>query len=422
MTTKQHPNGTLASPFTLQNGHSIKNRIMKSATSEQLGDKNHNPTKELAKVYQTWSEGDIGLIVTGNIMIDRTALGEPRNVVLDDNSDLAKFSQWAKSATVNGNHCWAQLNHPGRQSPIFLSSKPVAPSVVAMDMGKFSKAFAKPRALSNQEVWDLVEKFATSAKLAKSVGFTGVQIHSAHGYLINQFLSPSLNIRTDEWGGDEQKRMKFLIEVYKAIRAEVGDDFPVGVKLNSADFQKEGFSEEASMEVVKTLTELGIDHVEISGGSYESQAFMGDDNSLNNAPISEHDRKREAYFLTYAEKLRTVSNVPLTVTGGFRSARGMQEAIDEGATDFIGLARPLLIYPDCAKKIISDINYTADFKYPTTKIKFVDEGAMLNITWYEEQIHLMGKGKKPDPNLNAWLAVAKMYGRMGRKAFAKRRA
>lgn len=418
-------NVTLASPLTLKNGQVIKNRFMKSATSEQLGDKDNNPTVALDNAYRMWADGQVGLTVTGNIMVDRTALGEPLNVVLDDQSDLSAFRTWAAAATTNGTQCWAQLNHPGKQSPIFLSSKPVAPSAIPMKMGSLSTAFAKPRALDTQEVWDIVGKYARAAELAKQAGFTGVQIHGAHGYLVNQFLSPSHNQRTDEWGGSAEKRMKFVMEVYKAIRDKVGKDFSVGIKLNSADFQKEGFSEEESMAVVKALTDAGIDHVEVSGGTYESQAMMGNKKSLSrgkSAPVKESTKKREAYFLAYAEKLRETTDVPLAVTGGFRSAAGMQEALDGGGTDMIGLARPLLLYPDLAIKAMRNPSYVAKFDYPTTGVKFVDEAAMLSITWWEEQIHRMGKGKKPRPSLSAWVSVAKTYARLGRKAFAQRRA
>lgn len=414
---------TLASPLTLQNGHVIKNRFMKSATSEQLGDADNNPTKLLARAYQTWAEGEVGLTVTGNIMIDRTALGEPLNVVLDDESDLNMFRTWTAAATVKGTQCWAQLNHPGKQIPIFLSSKPVAPSAIPMKMGALSSAFATPRALETQEVWDMVSKFARSAELAKQVGFTGVQIHGAHGYLVNQFLSPSHNQRTDEWGGTAEKRMKFVLEIYKAIREAVGVAFPVGIKLNSADFQKDGFSEDESMAVVKALTDAGIDHVEISGGTYESQAMVGDKASLSKGePVKESTRKREAYFLAYAEKLRETTDVPLAVTGGFRSAAGMQDALDSGATDMIGLARPLMLFPDLPIKAMRNPSYVAKFDYPTTGFKLMDDAALLNLTWYEEQIRRMGMGKKPKPNLSAWVSVARTYMRLGKKAFAQRRA
>lgn len=415
----------LASPFTLKNGHSIKNRFMKAATSEQLSDSKHNPTNALKNAYIMWSNGGAGLLITGNIMIDRTALGEPRNVVLDDESDLTAFSEWAKAATTNGAQCWAQLNHPGKQIPIYLSSQTVSSSAVPLNMGALSKGFATPRALENSEIWALVTKFAYSASLAKKVGFTGVQIHAAHGYLINQFLSPQHNQRDDDWGGSLTNRMAFLLEVYKAIRAKVGADYPISIKLNSADFQQAGFSEDDSMKVAIELTKLGIDHIEVSGGTYESQAMTGNENVLNNnnkTPVKESTKKREAYFLVFAEKLRKITDVPITVTGGFRSAETMQAAINSGATDLVGLARPMMLFPDLPNQAMLNSGYVANFKEPTTGLKLVDETAMLSLTWYEEQIHRMGKLKQPNPNLNAWICVVQTYLRMGKNAFVKRRA
>lgn len=414
----------LASPFTLKNGHTIKNRFMKAATSEQLSDAQHNPTKALKNVYSMWSKGGAGLLITGNIMIDRTALGEPRNVVLDDKSDLTAFKNWAKVATTNGAQCWAQLNHPGKQIPIYLSSQTVSSSAVPLNMGALSKGFATPRALKNDEIWQLIEKFAHSATLAKQVGFTGVQIHAAHGYLINQFLSPQHNLREDDWGGSLTNRMAFLLEVYKAVRTKVGDNYPISIKLNSADFQKAGFSEDDSMNVAIELTKLGIDHIEISGGTYESQAMTGNEVVLNSkkTPVKESTKKREAYFLAFAEKLRKVTDVPITVTGGFRSAETMQAAINSGATDLVGLARPMMLFPDLPNQAMENSSYVAYFNEPTTGIKFVDETAMLSLTWYEEQIHRMGKIQQPNPNLNAWVCVVQTYLRMGKNAFVKRRA
>lgn len=186
----------LDSPFALKNGLVIKNRFIKSATSEQLGDRRRNPSPALAKAYERWAEGGVGIAITGNIMIDRGALGEPKNVVLDDKSDLESFREWANKGTKNGTHLWAQLNHPGKQSPITLSRSPVAPSAIPLDMD-MKGAFAKPRALTEKEIFELVNKFSLSARLAKESGFTGVQIHAAHGYLISQFHSSKNNQRTD---------------------------------------------------------------------------------------------------------------------------------------------------------------------------------------------------------------------------------
>jgi 2,4-dienoyl-CoA reductase-like NADH-dependent reductase (Old Yellow Enzyme family) len=239
-----HP--SFATPLDLPCGARIKNRFLKSAMSEQLGDVRHDATPGLATLYRTWAEGGVGLQVTGNVMVDRTALGEPLNVALDDASDRGALARWAEAGRSGGAHCWVQLNHPGRQSPAFLSPHPVAPSAVPL-AGSLRAAFRTPRALTGEEIRAVVERFAHAAALAKDAGFTGVQIHGAHGYLVSQFLSPRVNQRADGWGGSPEKRRRFVLEVYCAIRARVGPRFPVGIKLNSADFQSGGFDEAESM-------------------------------------------------------------------------------------------------------------------------------------------------------------------------------
>ena len=404
----------LGSGFTLKNGQEIKNRLFKSAMSEQLGLRDHNPKPGLAKLYGRWADGGIGLSMTGNIMIDRGALGEPKNVVLDEKSDLTEFKKWATAGKKNGSHIWTQLNHPGKQIPNFIVDVPVAPSAIALTRG-LEKGFNKPRALLEEEILVIIKKFATSAKLAKEVGFTGVQIHGAHGYLVSQFLSPRHNQREDQWGGSLENRMRFVLSIYHAIREQVGADFPIGIKLNSADFMKGGFTEEDSMQVVKTLADAGIDLIEISGGSYENPSMMGSDAKKSTV-------QREAYFLDYAEKVRSLVDTPLVVTGGFRSAKAMQEALDSGATDFIGIARTTCVDPDFPNKLIADVNYKHQLKVLTTGKPAIDKMAMLEITWYEAQLARMAKGKKPKANLSEWGVFFGTLFNAGIYAFRKRRA
>jgi 2,4-dienoyl-CoA reductase-like NADH-dependent reductase (Old Yellow Enzyme family) len=404
----------LGSSFKLKNGQEIKNRLFKSAMSEQLGTRAHNPKPGLANLYGRWADGGIGLAITGNIMIDRTALGEPKNVVLDEQSDLEEFKAWASAGKKNGAQIWTQLNHPGKQIPNFIVDVPVAPSAIALTRG-LEKSFNKPRALLEKEILVIIQKFATSAKLAKDTGFTGVQIHGAHGYLVSQFLSPRHNQREDQWGGSLENRMRFVLAIYSAIREQVGTDFPIGIKLNSADFMKGGFSEEDSMQVVKTLADAGIDLIEISGGSYENPSMMGSD-------VKESTIKREAYFLDYAEKVRSLVDVPLVVTGGFRSSKAMQAALDTGATDFIGIARTTAVDPDFPNKLINDENHQQPLKILTTGKPAIDKMAMLEVTWYEAQLARMAHGKKPKANLSEWGVFFKTLLNAGIYAFRKRRA
>lgn len=404
----------LARPLSILSDISVRNRLFKSAMSEQLADRNNAPTKELIHLYRTWSEGGTGLLVTGNVMIDRTALGEPRNVVLDEESDPALFRKWAEAGRHNGTQIWMQLNHPGKQIPNFLSTEPVAPSAVPLGNG-LEKTFNCPRELTQEEIVNIIKKFAWAAAQAKEFGFTGIQIHAAHGYLINQFLSPHHNRRNDQWGGTLENRLRFLREVYSAIRGAVGEDFPVGIKLNSADFQKGGFSEEDSMQVLQTLQSEGINLIEISGGNYENPSMVG-------ANVRESTIKREAYFLDYAEKARARLQVPVVVTGGFRSAAAMEAALTSNAVDMIGLARPLAVDPHLSHKLLSDGSHKIALKKLTTGIPSLDFMAMLDVTWYEQQLARIGSGKPAKPNMSAWASVLKTLASVSLLSLQRRRA
>ena len=404
----------LNSPFSINNKTTSKNRLFKSAMSEQLGDKQHNPDARLERLYATWAEGGTGLLVTGNVMIDRTALGEPKNVVLDEQSDLDAFRRWAKASQGSGATVWMQLNHPGKQIPKFLNSAPVAPSAVPLG-GGLEASFACPRALHDNEIQAIIQRFANAARLAKETGFDGVQIHGAHGYLVSQFLSPHHNQRKDKWGGSLENRMRFVEAVYAAIREQVGENYPVGIKLNSADYSKGGFSHEEAMQVIHKLSSLGMDLIEVSGGTYESPSMIGH-------KVASSTAKREAYFLEFAESIRKQISTPLVVTGGFRSASAMQAALDSDACDMIGLARPLAVSPNVANKLLEDESYRIELQRPTTGVKAVDTMTMLDITWYEFQLARMGNGKSPKPKLSAWSAVAQIMASLGLQSFKKRRA
>ncbi|SHI05324.1 NADH:flavin oxidoreductase/NADH oxidase family protein [Ferrimonas marina] len=406
--------GPLSRPLSLANGHGIKNRLFKSAMSEQLGDRQHNPTPELARLYRTWAEGGIGVSVTGNVMVDRTALGEPKNVVLDRDSDLGAFRRWALAGKAAEGQIWMQLNHPGKQIPAMLCKTPLAPSAIPLGRG-LEKSFNPPAAMTEAQIQSAIQAFATAAELAKQTGFDGVQIHGAHGYLVSQFLSPRHNQRDDDWGGSADKRMRFVLAVFRAIRERVGADYPVGIKLNSADFMKDGFSENESMAVVEALAEAGIDLIEISGGTYESPAMMS-------AGKRASTLKREAYFLDYAEQVRQRVKVPLVVTGGFRSAAGMSEALESGAVDMVGLARPMSLLPDLPKRVMAEPDFVLTMANPSTGFKALDKMGMLSITWYEFQLERMGQGKAPKPGLSAWGALLATFGRLGVYAFRQRRA
>ncbi|MBI2568864.1 MAG: NADH:flavin oxidoreductase/NADH oxidase family protein [Candidatus Schekmanbacteria bacterium] len=408
------PELALDTPLALPNGAVIKNRLMKSAMSEQLADAEHRPTRRLAALYERWATGGVGLCITGNVMIDRRALGEPRNVVLEDDRELATFRAWADAAGSHGMQTWMQLNHPGKQIPLFLSRQPVAPSAVPLGAG-LDRVFALPRALTDAEIREIIERFGRSAELAQRAGFTGVQIHGAHGYLVSQFLSPLHNRRDDDWGGSAENRRRFVLEVYKTMRSAVGNSYPVAIKLNSADFQHGGFTENDSLEVVRALAAAGIDLIEVSGGNYEAPAMTG--HGVRPSTLA-----REAYFLDFAAQVRGAVAVPVGVTGGFRTAPGMLAAIRGGATDLVGLARPLAVYPDLPMRLMKDDLLRVDLPRPSTGVRFLDRILVLDITWFEHHLKRLAEGRSPRPRGGPWPVVWRMLTATGRQMLRRRRA
>lgn len=379
---------TLASSFTLPNGQVIPNRIAKSAMSEAMGTVDNRVTPELVRLYERWGAGGVGLLVTGNVMVDRHALGEPGNVVLEDERDLDLLGAWARGAQAHGAKVWMQLNHPGRQCPKGLNRETVSPSAVPFKK-QMQSMFATPRALTGDEIDDIIARFGRAAGVAEKAGFDGVQIHGAHGYLVAQFLSPHTNQRDDAWGGSPEKRRRFVLEVLKAIRANTSPEFAVGIKINSADFQRGGFTEEESLGVMEALAEAGINLIEISGGTYEAPAMTG---------VKASTRAREAYFLEFADTVRArIPGVPLMVTGGFRTHAGMAAALDSGTLDFVGIARLMAVEPDVPKRLLAGQDPVQVVRPIKTGIKPVDEMAIMEVSWYTRQLKKMGQGKDPKP-------------------------
>lgn len=384
--------------LTLPCGAILQNRIAKSAMSENMSPKHHGPTLELIEAYRCWANGGSGLIITGNVMIDRKAIAEPGNVLIEDKSNFDLLQQWASVVKDTGLHLWPQINHPGRQAIGAINKEVFGPSAVKTKVKGMSAMFKQPKVLSEEQILEIIERFGNTAAILKEAGFTGVQIHGAHGYLISQFLSPRTNQRNDRWGGSLENRARFAIEVYRSIRKKVGADFPIGIKINSADFQRGGFTEEESMEVVQLLDAEGMDLIEISGGTYEKPAMTG-------AHVKESTKKREAYFLDYVKKVRKHLKAPLMLTGGFRTVATMEKAISDGELDVIGLARPFTLYPDLPNRIFKGELSKLEIPTPQTGIKMIDSSGFVDIKWHELQIHRLGAGKTPDPKLGAFSVI-----------------
>ena len=348
----------LAQPLVLPCGATLPNRLAKAAMTEGVADPLLRATARHERLYRTWSEGGAGLLITGNVQVDRRDLERPGNVSVDVSEPRTvspeareRLVRWARAGTVAGNHLWMQIAHCGRQSPWYVTREPLAPSAVRLDL---LGNYARPRALTEAEIIEFIERFARAAVIARESGFTGVQVHGAHGYLISSFLSPVTNLRTDAWGGPLENRARFLLEVVRAVRRAVGRAFPVALKLNSDDFRKGGFTNAECLEVVRWLNDESLDLLEISGGTYEQPRLLGVAGRPEDAmPVRPSTRAREAYFLDYAAAIRKVARMPMMVTGGFRSRAGMEAAVASGDCEVVGLGRPLCWQPDFPRRLLA---------------------------------------------------------------------
>lgn len=411
-------NTNLAQPLTLPCGATLPNRLAKAAMTEGLATPDGRPTPELERLYGIWSDGGAGMLLTGNIIIDKDHLERPGNVVIDREPDAdmaARLARWAKAGTRVGNHLWAQISHGGRQTQKLVNPHPKSSSDVPLALP--GGQFGKPTPLTVEEIADLTERWAIASKACQDAGFTGVQIHAAHGYLISQFLSPRVNLRTDQYGGSLENRARFLLDVVKAVRTKVSPDFPISVKLNSADFQKGGFAFEDSLQVVEWLEQASVDLIEISGGSYEQPKLMGaegmePEEAQNVAPST---AAREAYFVDFAKAMQSHVKLPLMVTGGFRTRAAMEQAIDIGAADVIGLGRPLCLMTDAPKQLIEGRDglprYEDGLEMIPNWLGFLKRLQMMKaingfagIYWFYQQIWLLGNEGRKDEDFPVFKA------------------
>lgn len=405
--------------ISLPCGAVLSNRFAKAAMTEGLAGRLGVPGEELCRLYKIWSDGGAGMLLSGNIMVDRHHLERPGNVVIDRPPDLEMrqaLKRWANSATRKGNHFWAQISHAGRQTQKMVNAKPKAPSAVKLALP--GGQFGEPVELNCGEIEDIISRFGICAAAVKEAGFTGVQVHAAHGYLLSQFLSPRSNRRTDEFGGALANRARPLLAIIEEIRSTVGPDYPISVKLNSADFQKGGFAFEDSLQVAQWLEAASVDLIEISGGTYEQPKLLGIDGmeEEENQNIPASTLMREAYFVDFAMAMRKELKIPLMVTGGFRQSIVMKQAIESGGADVIGLGRPMCVMTDAPNQLLNGIDELPRYEsqlalFPKwllwlTKLKILRTVSSFAVQyWYYGQIDSLGRTGKADPDLSVWAAT-----------------
>ncbi|QIQ86796.1 NADH:flavin oxidoreductase/NADH oxidase family protein [Erythrobacter sp.] len=414
----------LDEPLTLPCGAVLPNRIAKAAMTEGLATPDGVPTGELERLYGLWSDGGAGLLLTGNVIVDHDHLERPGNVVIEREPDAemaAALARWAKAGTRGGNHLWAQISHGGRQ--VQKSVNPAPKSASDVQLALPGGQFARPVPLTREEIADLVNRWAVAAKACREAGFTGVQVHAAHGYLVSQFLSPRANLRTDEYGGSLENRARFLLEIVAAVRAAVGPDFPVSVKLNSADFQKGGFDFHDSLKVVEWLEEASVDLIEISGGTYEQPKLMGMEGmeEEEKQDVAPSTAAREAYFVDFAKAMQDEVAVPLMVTGGFRSRAAMEQALAIGAADVIGLGRPMCVMTDAPRRLLDGLErlprYEDDLEVIPSWLGFLKRlqvmkavNGFAGMAWFYHQLWMLGREGRTEEGMapfKAFLALEK---------------
>ena len=414
----------LKEKLTLPCGAQIKNRICKAAMTERIAFSDNYTNQRHLNLYKKWAEGDIGILLTGNVQVDKKHLEGPANVCIEEDTyieQLPLLRKWAEEGTKDNTHLWMQISHAGRQTPGEINSSPKAPSSVQLKIP--GRNYGIPSALTTEEIQEIIQKFTFVAKIARETGFTGIQIHSAHGYLLSEFLSPDINLREDEWGGTVENRSRIHVEIIKNIRREIGEDFPISVKMNSADFQKGGFTPDDSIQVAKIIEAAGVDNIEISGGTYEQPRLLGLDNVSINPDRSEVRKEstiaREAYFLEYAEKIKKNIQIPLMVTGGFRTKQGMESAVKSGACEIVGVGRPLCANPYAIKEMFDGkieqlpiyektLSLGPWILSPSSPFRLIQAlNAFGAQAWFYQQIKRMGNNKLPDLNLGLFSAFRK---------------
>jgi len=316
----------LFEPLELPCGVILRNRIVKSAMSDSLGDGRGNPTEAQARLYERWAAGGVAASLVGEVQCTPHFAEKPGNLVLSQDADRPSFESLARRGSIDGTQLWPQLAHAGAMSHPPISS-PKGPS--AIDLPGLTCA-----ALTLEEIHAVPSEFAGAAKRAQQLGFGGVQIHAAHGFLLSQFLSPLFNRRGDAYGGSITARMRLLLEVIDAVRDAVDPGFAVTVKLNATDQQVGGFVEDDALSVISALDATGIDLVDVSGGTYFPGATSASD-SAGTGP----------YFVDFAALARRRTSTPLMVTGGFKTRQQAIDALDGGNVDAVGIARALVLDP-----------------------------------------------------------------------------
>ncbi len=333
----------LAQPLDLPCGVRLKNRLIKSAMSDSLGDGAGNPTETQMRLYEKWAEGGAALSLIGEVQVTPGYPEKPGNLVLVPDADLPALQELAKRGSKNGAHIWPQLGHAGAlaHGPI---SNPKGPSPLNVEGLQCD-------GMSLDEIHELPQSYARAAVLAQEVGFGGVLIHAGHGFLFSQFLSPLFNHRTDAYGGTVEGRFRVIGEVIAAVRQAVGSSYPIGIRINSTDKLVGGLTTDDAFEVVRLLNNTSVDLIDISGGTYFPGAASSSDSTSSSGP----------YFADFSKQAKELTDIPIVVTGGFETRGQIVGALQDGAADAISLGRAMILNPSLANIWLSDVGGDPEF-------------------------------------------------------------
>ena len=343
----------------------LKNRFVRSATRELLVADNGRLMKPYMDLYSRLARGGVGLIIPGGYYVRADGLQAHRCIVPDNDEVIADLQTLVEVVHKHGAKIVAQLNHCGRQAdPKVIGRTPLGPSLV-----RDKRTRVKPRRIKQGEIQEIIVAFGDAARRMREAGFDGVQIHSAHGYLVNQFLSAYTNRRNDKWGGSLENRMRFLVEIYKRVRSVTGTDYPILVKINGEDYVKKGVTIDETKRVCSTLDELGINAIEVSGGIGEVglMTIRGDiprDLLMRNRSFLERVilrlkeksvrnsvRFKEAFFLPEAAAIKRTVKCPVIALGGIRARCTMEGGLENGHADFISMCRPFIRQPNLVNQM-----------------------------------------------------------------------
>ncbi|HWR58130.1 MAG TPA: NADH:flavin oxidoreductase [Thermodesulfovibrionales bacterium] len=329
----------LFEPFSFS-GLNLKNRLVRSATYEKRANEDGFVTEGVIELYEELASGGIGFIITGNALVHPSGRSVAQMLCVHSDIYIQGLRKLTTAVHSLDGLIAVQLVHGGRQSfPILLGGNdPIAPSAVYDTSTRIM-----PRAMTDPEIWDIVDAFADAARRGRISGFDAVQIHGAHGYLVSEFLSPHTNRRDDYWGGDEERRFHFLEELYKAMRKEVGEDYPLMIKMNADDLIDGGLKADEAVRIAMRLEEMGLDAVEVSGGMYESGRKTAQPDIMR--------REEEAYFRRYGGMFKSKLEIPVMLVGGMRSQSVMEDVLQKGEADMISIARPLIREPNLPNRL-----------------------------------------------------------------------